>query len=70
MWAFSFLGHLTSAQIVTLEVKEGNSTCIKAELVARFSVAYNSTNGTVSLHIHFCPLSAVIHSHVQWYLGS
>ncbi|XP_023691088.1 lysosome-associated membrane glycoprotein 1a [Paramormyrops kingsleyae] len=50
---FCALGHLTSAQIVTLEVKEGNSTCIKAELVARFSVAYNTTNGTRTVTFPF-----------------
>lgn len=34
-------------QAVTLEVNEGNSTCIKAELSASFSITYNTTNSTV-----------------------
>lgn len=34
-------------QAVTLEVKEGNSTCIKAELSATFSITYNTSSSTV-----------------------
>lgn len=34
-------------QAVTLEVNEGNSTCIKADLSASFLITYNTTNGTV-----------------------
>lgn len=34
-------------QAVTLDVKEGNVTCIKAELSASFSITYNTSNGTV-----------------------
>ncbi|KAM4592804.1 lysosome-associated membrane glycoprotein 1a [Odontesthes bonariensis] len=33
-------------QAVTLEVKEGNSTCIKAELSASFSITYNTSSST------------------------
>lgn len=34
-------------QAVTLDVNEGNSTCIKADLLASFSITYNTSNGTV-----------------------
>lgn len=34
-------------QAVTLEVNEGNSTCIKAELSASISITYNTSNSTV-----------------------
>lgn len=40
---FAVLG---CTQAVTLEVKEGNSTCIKAELSASFSITYNTSSGT------------------------
>ncbi|KAM7424336.1 hypothetical protein PAMA_000601 [Pampus argenteus] len=33
-------------QAVTLEVKDGDSTCIKAELSASFSITYNTLNST------------------------
>lgn len=44
-------------QAVTLEVKEGNSTCIKAELSASLFITYNATsNSTVSAqHLVFKP---------------
>ncbi|KAM6942840.1 lysosome-associated membrane glycoprotein 1a [Xenentodon cancila] len=35
-------------QAVTLEVKEGNSTCIKAELSALISITYNTSNSTAT----------------------
>lgn len=38
-------------QAVTLEVNEGNSTCIKAELSASFSITYNTTNSTRTAQI-------------------
>lgn len=41
---FSSTGRI---QAVTLEVNQGNSTCIKAELTASFSITYNTSNGTV-----------------------
>ncbi|CAL1603682.1 unnamed protein product [Knipowitschia caucasica] len=34
------------SQAVTLEVREGNSTCIKAELSALFSITYNASSST------------------------
>lgn len=34
-------------QAVTLDVNEGNSTCIKADLLASFSITYSTSNGTV-----------------------
>ncbi|CAB1441172.1 unnamed protein product [Pleuronectes platessa] len=37
---------LGCVQAVTLEVKEGNSTCIKAELSASFSITYDTISGT------------------------
>ncbi|KAI2668843.1 Lysosome-associated membrane glycoprotein 1 [Labeo rohita] len=36
-----------AAHAVTFEVMDGNSTCIKADLNASFSITYNTTNGTV-----------------------
>ncbi|XP_042348422.1 lysosome-associated membrane glycoprotein 1a [Plectropomus leopardus] len=42
------LGHI---QAVTLEVKEGNSTCIKAELSASFSITYNTSNSTRTVQV-------------------
>lgn len=36
-----------STQAVSLEVKDGNTTCIKAELLASFSITYNTTSSTV-----------------------
>lgn len=41
---FSFTGLI---QALTLDVNEGNSTCIKADLSASFSITYNTSNGTV-----------------------
>ncbi|KAJ8410510.1 hypothetical protein AAFF_G00194140 [Aldrovandia affinis] len=41
----AFLG-VSLAQALTVEVKEGNTTCIKAELSALFSVVYSVSNGT------------------------
>ncbi|XP_010784816.1 lysosome-associated membrane glycoprotein 1a [Notothenia coriiceps] len=42
----AWLAVLGCIQAVTLEVKEGNSTCIKAELSASFSVKYNTSSST------------------------
>lgn len=36
---------------VSFEVKEGNSTCIKAELSASFSITYNATNSTRTVRV-------------------
>ncbi|XP_077094208.1 lysosome-associated membrane glycoprotein 1a [Siphateles boraxobius] len=40
------MGCVFVAHAVTFEVTDGNSTCIKAELNATFSISYNTTNGT------------------------
>ncbi|XP_033972321.1 lysosome-associated membrane glycoprotein 1a isoform X1 [Trematomus bernacchii] len=45
----AWLAVLGCIQAVTLEVKEGNSTCIKAELSASFSVTYNTSSSTRTL---------------------
>lgn len=45
MESFSSAGGL---EAVTLEVKEGNSTCIKAELSASLSITYLTSNSSVS----------------------
>ncbi|XP_049910553.1 lysosome-associated membrane glycoprotein 1a [Epinephelus moara] len=38
-------------QAVTLEVKQGNSTCIKAELSASFSITYNTSSSTRTVQV-------------------
>ncbi|KAM9366593.1 lysosome-associated membrane glycoprotein 1a [Symphorus nematophorus] len=38
-------------QAVTLEVNVGNSTCIKAELSASFSITYNTSNSTRTVQV-------------------
>lgn len=53
---FAVLG---CTQAVTLEVREGNSTCIKAELSALFSITYNTTSGTRSAQVSL-PDSATV----------
>ncbi|XP_016297180.1 lysosome-associated membrane glycoprotein 1a [Sinocyclocheilus anshuiensis] len=40
------MGCVFAAHAVTFEVTDGNSTCIKAELSASFSISYNTANGT------------------------
>uniref|UniRef100_A0AAQ6IW20 Lysosome-associated membrane glycoprotein 1 n=1 Tax=Anabas testudineus TaxID=64144 RepID=A0AAQ6IW20_ANATE len=45
---FAVLGCI---QAVTLEVNEGNSTCIKADLSASFLITYNTTNGTKTVQV-------------------
>ncbi|XP_050968097.1 lysosome-associated membrane glycoprotein 1a [Labeo rohita] len=40
------MGCVFAAHAVTFEVMDGNSTCIKADLNASFSITYNTTNGT------------------------
>ncbi|KAM3877083.1 lysosome-associated membrane glycoprotein 1-like [Diretmus argenteus] len=39
------------AQAVTLVVRDGNSTCIKAELSASLSITYNTSNGTSTARV-------------------
>ncbi|RVE74422.1 hypothetical protein OJAV_G00021560 [Oryzias javanicus] len=46
-------------QALTLEVKEGNSTCIKAEFSAVFSITYNTTNDTRTVSV-FLPNSTTV----------
>lgn len=53
------LGCVFAAHAVTFEVTEGNSTCIKAELNASFSISYNTTNGT-SVTVFALPSSAAV----------
>ncbi|XP_059926878.1 lysosome-associated membrane glycoprotein 1a [Gadus macrocephalus] len=36
---------------VTLELREGNSTCIKADLSASFSITYNTTNTSTTVKV-------------------
>ncbi|KAI4891025.1 hypothetical protein NFI96_013883 [Prochilodus magdalenae] len=55
----ALLGWLAVAQAVSFEVKSGNSTCIKAELSANFSITYNITNGTKTVIVPL-PDSAVV----------
>ncbi|KAL7405511.1 hypothetical protein ABVT39_002231 [Epinephelus coioides] len=38
-------------QAVTLEVKQGNSTCIKAELSASFSITYNTSSSARTVQV-------------------
>lgn len=40
------LGFLGAVQAVTLEVRDGNTTCIKAELSAVFSISYDASGTT------------------------
>ncbi|XP_045555522.1 lysosome-associated membrane glycoprotein 1 [Salmo salar] len=57
---FAILGCVTVVQSqVTLEVTEGNSTCIKAELSASFSITYDTANGTRTVMVPL-PGSAVV----------
>ncbi|XP_035507636.1 lysosome-associated membrane glycoprotein 1a [Morone saxatilis] len=53
---FAVLGRI---QAVTLEVKEGNSTCIKAQLSASFSISYNTSNSTRNVQVSL-PDSATV----------
>nr|XP_046246662.1 lysosome-associated membrane glycoprotein 1a [Scatophagus argus] len=46
-------------QAVSLEVKEGNSTCIKTELFASFSITYNTSNSTRTVPVSL-PDSATV----------
>ncbi|KAK0142890.1 Lysosome-associated membrane glycoprotein 1 [Merluccius polli] len=40
------------ARAVTLEVREGNSTCIKADLSASFSISYNTSNTSTTVQVN------------------
>lgn len=50
------IGHI---QAVTLQVNEGNSTCIKAELSASFSITYNTSSGTRTAQVSLPDSSTV-----------
>ncbi|XP_074523063.1 lysosome-associated membrane glycoprotein 1a [Halichoeres trimaculatus] len=50
------IGHV---QAVTLEVNQGNSTCIKAELSASFSITYNTSSGTRTAQVSLPDSSTV-----------
>lgn len=50
---------LGCAQAVTLEVREGNSTCIKAELSASFSITYDTSSSTETVQVSL-PDSATV----------
>ncbi|XP_029933935.1 lysosome-associated membrane glycoprotein 1a [Myripristis murdjan] len=49
------------SQAVTLEVREGNSTCIKTELSASFSIQYNTSSGTSTVQVPL-PTSTTVDS--------
>lgn len=53
------MGCVFAAHAVTFEVTDGNSTCIKGELNASFSISYNTTNGT-SVSVFALPASASV----------
>ncbi|XP_075876014.1 lysosome-associated membrane glycoprotein 1a [Nelusetta ayraudi] len=53
---FALLG---STQAVSLEVKEGNTTCIRAELSASFSITYNTSSGTSMVDVSLPDSAAV-----------
>lgn len=55
------LGVLGGVQAVSLEVREGNSTCIKAELSAIFSISYNASGSTRTVPV-VLPDSATVDS--------
>ncbi|XP_076839447.1 lysosome-associated membrane glycoprotein 1a [Brachyhypopomus gauderio] len=56
---FAVLGWFAVARAVSFEVKGGNSTCIKAQLSANFSITYSVTNGTDSTTLPL-PSTAVL----------
>lgn len=45
-------GWLNAALAVRFEVKNGNATCIEADLSANFTITYTASNGTVCVHTH------------------
>ncbi|CAJ1049862.1 lysosome-associated membrane glycoprotein 1 [Xyrichtys novacula] len=53
---FSVTGHI---QAVTLEVKEGNTTCIKAELSVSFTITYNTSSSTRTVQVSLPDSSTV-----------
>lgn len=59
--AVALLGWLAVAHAVSFEVKDGNSTCIKAELSANFTITYLTATGTKTVTVPL-PASAVVGS--------
>ncbi|XP_034048723.1 lysosome-associated membrane glycoprotein 1a [Thalassophryne amazonica] len=55
----SWIAVLGCTQAVTLEVREGNSTCIKAELSASMSIPYNTSSSTRTVQV-FLPNSTTV----------
>ncbi|KAK2817892.1 hypothetical protein Q7C36_021825 [Tachysurus vachellii] len=53
------LGCLTAVHAVIFEVKNGNSTCIKADISANFTITYPIVNGTSSVVVPL-PVTAVV----------
>ncbi|XP_008273729.1 lysosome-associated membrane glycoprotein 1 [Stegastes partitus] len=49
--SIAWFAGLGCVQAVTLEVREGNSTCIKAELSASFSITYNTSSSTRTVQV-------------------
>ncbi|XP_064167450.1 lysosome-associated membrane glycoprotein 1a [Anguilla rostrata] len=47
----AILGCVGVAQALTVEVKDGNATCIKAELSALLSIVYTVSNGTRTVRV-------------------
>ncbi|XP_054471032.1 lysosome-associated membrane glycoprotein 1a [Anoplopoma fimbria] len=47
----AWFADLGCIQAVTLEVNEGNSTCIKTELSATFSITYNTSSSTRTVQV-------------------
>ncbi|KAK1802925.1 hypothetical protein P4O66_021468 [Electrophorus voltai] len=58
---FAVLGWFAVGHAVMFEVKDGNSTCIKAQLSANFSITYPVTNGTNTVTVPL-PSSAKVGS--------
>ncbi|KAG9349646.1 hypothetical protein JZ751_028094 [Albula glossodonta] len=57
----AILGCVGVVQALTVEVKEGNTTCIKAELSASLSIMYSTNNGTETVSVPL-PDSATVGS--------
>ncbi|XP_053471317.1 lysosome-associated membrane glycoprotein 1a [Ictalurus furcatus] len=57
---FIVLGWLTAAHAVIFEVKNGNSTCIKADISANFTITYNITTNVTKTVVVPLPESAVV----------
>nr|XP_061796734.1 lysosome-associated membrane glycoprotein 1-like [Nerophis lumbriciformis] len=51
LWLFTWFAELGFLQAVTLEVREGNATCIKTELTALLSITYNTSSNSTSVQV-------------------